>query len=75
MNTTLCFAECLNANFRLGKAEHAAALAKYAGRDDVPEHLRVEAIAMLGDWEKPSPRDRVLGNWRPLAARDANNCR
>ncbi len=60
----------LNANFRLGKAEHAAALAMYAGRDDAPEHLRVEAIAMLGDWQKPSPRDRVLGNWRPLASRD-----
>jgi quinoprotein glucose dehydrogenase len=64
------FRRILNANFRLGKAGNAAALAKYAGREDVPEHLRVEAIAMLGNWEKPSPRDRVLGNWRPLAPRD-----
>jgi quinoprotein glucose dehydrogenase len=60
----------LNANFRLGKGEHAAALTAYAGRKDAPEHLRIEALDMLGAWAKPSPRDRVLGSWRPLGERD-----
>jgi quinoprotein glucose dehydrogenase len=64
------FRRVLNANFRLGKAKHGAELAKYAGREDAPEQLRVEAVAMLGDWEKPSPRDRVLGDLRPLESRD-----
>jgi quinoprotein glucose dehydrogenase len=65
------FRRVLNANFRLGKAEHAAALAAYAGRKDVPELLRIEALDMLGAWAKPAPRDRVLGSWRPLAERDS----
>src|SRR5438093_11592047 len=25
---------------------------------------------MLGDWAKPSNRDRIIGDWRPLAPRD-----
>ena len=66
------FRRVLNANFRLGKAEHAAALAAYAGRKDAPESLRIEALDMLGKWAKPSPRDRVLGSWRPLGERSAS---
>jgi quinoprotein glucose dehydrogenase len=65
------FRRVLNANFRLGRAGHAVALAKYAGKSDAPEHLRIEAIEMLGQWAKPSPRDRVLGSWRPLPERAA----
>jgi quinoprotein glucose dehydrogenase len=60
----------INANFRLGTAEHAAAVAKLAERIDAPEAIRVEAIRALGDWANPSGRDRVLGLWRPLAPRD-----
>jgi quinoprotein glucose dehydrogenase len=67
------FRRVLNANFRLGTAEHAAAIAAYAGRRDAPEHLRTEALDMLGKWARPSPRDRVLGSWRPLAERDASD--
>ncbi|MEX2142873.1 MAG: PVC-type heme-binding CxxCH protein [Pirellulales bacterium] len=66
------FRRVLNANFRLGKAEHAMALAEYAGRGDVPEHLRIEALEMLGQWAEPNPRDRVLGSWRPLAEREGS---
>jgi quinoprotein glucose dehydrogenase len=62
----------LNANFRLGKAENAAAVAAFAARADVPEALRVEALRELGDWAKPSGRDRVMGLWRPLPPRAAN---
>ena len=62
----------LNANFRLGKPEHAEAIAKYAARKDAPDNLRIEALDMLASWAKPSPRDRVLGSWRPLADRDGS---
>src|SRR5262249_48709714 len=40
----------LNANFRLGQAHNAAALAAVAARTDVPEGLRIEALRMLGEW-------------------------
>ncbi len=59
----------LNANFRLGKAENAVAVARLAGRSDVSEALRVEAVRQLGDWAKPAGRDRVMGLWRPLPER------
>ncbi len=59
----------LNANYRLGTPEAASALAKYAGRSDAPAAMRLEALKMLGEWARPSGRDRVLGMWRPLAER------
>ncbi len=62
----------LNANFRLGTAKNAAAVAAFAGRPDAPESLRIEALRELGDWERPSGRDRVVGLWRPLQPRPAN---
>jgi quinoprotein glucose dehydrogenase len=61
----------LNANFRLGKAANAQALARFAARPDVPEALRVEALKMLGEWASPSGRDRLVGLWRPLVPRPA----
>jgi quinoprotein glucose dehydrogenase len=59
----------INANFRLGHADNAKALAKLAGRSDVPGALRVEALNCLLDWTKPSGRDRIVGLWRPLEPR------
>ncbi len=62
----------LNANFRHGTKESAAALARFASDSSNPEAMRAEALAALSDWPTPSGRDRVLGLWRPLAhARDA----
>ena len=63
------FYRALNAHFRLGKAENALAVAKFATRNDVPESVRVEAIQQLGDWAKPSGRDRIVGLWRALPER------
>lgn len=51
----------LNANFRLGQPQHAAALAAFAARSDGTVTLQVEALDMLATWESPSNRDRVLG--------------
>ncbi|MBI1249445.1 c-type cytochrome [bacterium] len=60
----------LNANFRLGEAENAAALARFATRSDMPEAMRLEALAMLESWKEPGKLDRVLNFYRPLEARD-----
>ncbi|HTL31157.1 MAG TPA: PVC-type heme-binding CxxCH protein [Tepidisphaeraceae bacterium] len=60
----------LNANFRVGAAENARAVASFAERKDGPELMRVEALNMLKMWAKPPGKDRVLGTWRPLPERD-----
>lgn len=60
----------LNANYRLGNPENAAALAAFAVRGDAPDTMRADALTMLGEWAKPSGRDRIVGLWRPLAERD-----
>ncbi|HWA84738.1 MAG TPA: HEAT repeat domain-containing protein [Opitutus sp.] len=63
----------INANFRLGGADNATALANYAARGDAPEALRAEALTQLSLWPKPPARDRVVGVFRPLSekTRDA----
>ncbi|MGH7958335.1 MAG: DUF7133 domain-containing protein [Opitutaceae bacterium] len=55
----------INAGFRLGQPEHAAALARFAVREDAPAKLRAEAIAQLALWPKPPQRDRIVGVYRP----------
>ncbi|HEY2951247.1 MAG TPA: c-type cytochrome, partial [Verrucomicrobiae bacterium] len=60
----------INANFRLGAETNAALLAAFAASSSAPEPLRVEALNALGDWARPSGRDRITGLWRPLAPRD-----
>jgi len=59
----------ISANFRLGEAEHARRVATIAGRGDLSDAIRIEALNALADWAQPSGRDRVLGAWRPLAPR------
>ncbi len=61
----------INANLRLGTAAHAENVAAYAARPDAPEALRVEALAVLGVWPKPSVLDRVDGVYRGPLERDA----
>ncbi len=62
----------VNANFRLGTSEAAQSVASIAADAGLPVAVRVEAAAALGDWGKPSGRDRVMGLWRPLPQRDAH---
>jgi quinoprotein glucose dehydrogenase len=56
----------INAHFRLGGRENAEAVAAVVTNPRMPEAIRAEALAALGDWSSPSPRDRVTGFWRPL---------
>jgi len=72
MDSDALIRRVINANYRLGTAEHAAALARLAGRSDIPEDRRVDALKLLSQWQEPSSRDWVLGMWRPLDKRDAN---
>ncbi len=61
----------INANYRTGTRQSAAALAQYAAADR-PEWARIDALAALGDWPANGGRDRITGLWRPTAfTRDA----
>jgi quinoprotein glucose dehydrogenase len=56
----------VNAAFRAGAPEHAAALAAHARKTG-----DTEALIALGDWAEPPRRDRIVGVFRPLADREA----
>jgi quinoprotein glucose dehydrogenase len=69
-NTPLPLARrILNANFRLGGAGNAAAMAEAASRSDVSSSARAMALRLLADWAKPSGRDAIMGLWRPISPR------
>jgi quinoprotein glucose dehydrogenase len=51
----------VNANYRLGKAEHAQRLTEIALNSQAPEGVRGEALAALATWAEPPGRDRVTG--------------
>ncbi|HEX2861021.1 MAG TPA: HEAT repeat domain-containing protein, partial [Lacunisphaera sp.] len=56
----------LNALFRLGTPEQAAALAAFAARGGSAA-LRTEALELLALWPAPPARDRIVGVYLPLA--------
>ena len=60
----------VNANFRLGDAESAERLARYAATGSNLLNLRLDAIDALTEWTKPEEIDRIEGCYRKLAARD-----
>ena len=65
------FRRVLNAHYRLGTQESAEKLAAFAGRESAPPQMRIDALDMLGEWENPDPRDRILNAHRPLGDRKA----
>ena len=69
-NVSALLRRVVNANYRLGKAEHAQRLSEIALNSQAPESVRVEALTALATWAEPSGRDRVTGLWRPLERRD-----
>lgn len=65
----------VNAAFRLGGATNATRLALLAIQDAVPDPVRIEALAALGDWGRPPSVDRVVGLHRPIPTRDPRPAR
>ena len=59
----------LNANLRLGGPKRAQALAAFAMDSSQQERFRADALRLLAQWAKPSNRDDVVSNWRPLPER------
>jgi quinoprotein glucose dehydrogenase len=61
----------LNSHFRLGSAENAAAIARFAADPSRPESMRLEALSMLETWDNPGVLDRIMNRYQPLPSRDA----
>ncbi len=61
----------LNANFRIGGAAGAQAIAQFAANADNSDAMRLEALEMLGTWGQPGKLDRVMNRFLPLEDRDA----
>ncbi len=52
----------LSACYMLGKLANADWVAAFAARASEPDHTRVFALKLLGDWANPPRRDQVTGN-------------
>jgi quinoprotein glucose dehydrogenase len=63
----------LNANYRLGDAPRAQAIANYSLNDKATPEMRAEALKQLALWGKTPQRDRVVGIYRPMKERGADD--
>ncbi len=57
------------AHSALGGPDNARAVVNFAANAAMPESVRIEALKLLQQWQKPSGRDPIVGVWRPLAER------
>jgi quinoprotein glucose dehydrogenase len=73
VNDEALVVRALNANYRLGGAPRAQAIANYALNDKATPAMRAEALKQLGLWGKSPQRDRVVGIFRPMKERDASD--
>ena len=69
LKDTNILSRAVNANYRLGTAANARAIAALAASSAAPEAARKDALAALAEWGKPSAKDRLLNQWRPIADR------
>ncbi|MCP3920519.1 MAG: c-type cytochrome [bacterium] len=61
----------LCANRYLGGAGAALKIGALAANAAASPALRTEALEILAEWQAPGPRDRIVGAWRPLGERPA----
>lgn len=61
----------LSANQRVGEEEQLNQVLAYISKNSAPEALKLEAIAVVGTWAKPSLVDRVDGRFRGEVSREA----
>lgn len=67
----------VDANLRGGTARDLDRLSRLAMNDELPRVIRDEAMRAIAAFDDPTPRDRVLGWWRPIedAPRDIDRLR
>ena len=57
----------INANYRLGGEPQVESLIRLGSDAAAPPEIRAEAFERLGQWLVPSPRDQVVGLYRPIS--------
>ncbi len=62
----------LSANYLLGAQENAEAVASFVGNPLCEDHLRLEGLLELHDWNSPGPLDRVTNQYFELPRRSAD---
>lgn len=67
--TPLMLRRLVNHAYRIGTPESATRIFHVISDTSLPEVVRMEALRLLGIWEKPHPADPVSGKWRPLEPR------
>ena len=55
----------------LGGSENAEKLARFASDQNASSAMRVQALNLLANWQAPSSRDPIIGIWRPIKERAA----
>ena len=65
----------LHNSFRIGTAENAARVLKFAANAKNPEKVRQEALRLVSIWAEPLPADQLTGHYRPLDKRDPETIR
>ncbi|MDF2158000.1 HEAT repeat domain-containing protein [Algoriphagus sp. CAU 1675] len=61
----------ISANQRLGEEKNLYDMLSYISKAGTPEPLKLEAIASIGTWARPSVVDRVDGRYRGEVVRDS----
>ncbi|MFC3414619.1 HEAT repeat domain-containing protein [Algoriphagus hitonicola] len=62
----------LSANQRLGGEQQLNDVLTFISKNQVPEAMKLEALAIIGTWTKPSVVDRVDGRYRGPVERDGS---
>ncbi len=62
----------MNACYRIGSADRAAAVARVAADSQRSPAQRQVAAQLLATWNKPQNTDTVTGRWRPIDAREVD---
>ncbi len=62
-------------SFRIGTAENAERVLKFAADTRNPARERREALRLLSIWTEPHPADQLTGHFRPLEKRDPETIR
>ncbi|MCB9950791.1 MAG: HEAT repeat domain-containing protein [Planctomycetaceae bacterium] len=65
----------MNAANQIGGSENAARIARMAANSELAEHLRIEAIQELLNWDAPPRLDRVTNEFHPIGNRSLDEGR
>lgn len=70
--TPLMLRRLVHNAYRVGTEESARRLLNVIADPSLPGEVRMEALRLIAEWQKPFPADQFSGHWRPLEPRPLN---